>query len=108
MIVTLVAQESAEGQRDSLMLTYRMFEAALEKPQLLGKFRPVIPTATLARHLAHSVAGSLQDRLMERGTEQKLAIEIETGVLLMLSGICTPNEQSGVLRRLEVLSSGVA
>ncbi len=103
MIVTLVAQESAESQRESLALSYAMFQSVVERLQARGKLLPAISSATLARHLAHSVSGSLQHRLMERGTEDGLRGEIETGMLLVLAGVCPPVEHKLLIERIEVL-----
>ncbi len=104
MIVTLVAQESAEGQRAALEFSYRMFAAPLRRLQEAGALSSRIPAAIVARHLAHSVSGSLQHRLMERGSENLLRQEIETGLLLLLNGLAADGERRELLDRLAVVS----
>jgi AcrR family transcriptional regulator len=108
MIVTLVAQESVDGQRAALDLSYRLFETLLQRLQDSGVLSAEVPAPILARHLAHSVSGSLQHRLMERGTETLMAREIETGVLLLLAGVCSDAQREGLLARLRQLSPASA
>jgi AcrR family transcriptional regulator len=104
MIVTLVAQESAVGQRAMLDLTYDMFEPAIARLQRQGSL-VMTPTArAIARHLAHSVSGSLQHRLMERGSEEGLRNEIECGVILTLAGLCEDADRALLRQRLEALA----
>jgi len=104
MIVTLVAQENADSQRAALESTYRMFETALKQLQADGKISAEIPAEILARHFAHSVSGSLQDRLMQRGTEELLRREIEMGLLFLLAGVCPDGERQGLLDRIAALN----
>ncbi len=104
MIVTLVAQESAEGQRAALAFSYRMFEAPLRRLQEAGALSSEIPAAIVARHLAHSVSGSLQHRLTERGSEDLLRREIEMGLLLVLNGLAAEAERPALLKRAAAVS----
>jgi len=104
MIMTLAAQESAKGQRAALEFTYRMFDAPLNRLQEAGALAPTVAPAILARHLAHVVSGALQHRLMERGSEALLRQEIETGLLLLLSGLTTEAERPNMLARITILS----
>jgi AcrR family transcriptional regulator len=104
MIVSLVAQESAEGQRAALEFSYAMFTLPLKRLQERGVISAVVPAEIIARHLAHSVSGSLQHRLMERGSEALLRQEIETGLLLVLAGISTDDERGAMLARIRVLA----
>ena len=105
MIVTLVGQESAEGQRAALEFSYRMFETLLQRLHESGMLpAAAVPAPILARHLAHSVSGSLQHRLMERGTEALMAREIETGLLLLLAGVCSDAQRERLQARLRELS----
>jgi len=105
MIVTLVAQESAEGQRAVLDLTYDMFESCIARLQQQGSLAMAPSARAIARHLAHSVSGSLQYRLMERGTEEGLRNEIECGALLTLAGLCSDEDRPGLRRRLVELDA---
>ncbi|MDB5394956.1 MAG: hypothetical protein JWM91_2462 [Rhodospirillales bacterium] len=105
MIVTLVAQESADSQRLALEFSYRMFELPLKRLQEHGALSLTASSASLARHLAHSVSGSLQHRLMERGTEDRLRQEIEMGLLLLLAGICSDTERQNLRDRMSDLSA---
>ena len=104
MIVALVAQESAEGQRAALEFTYAMFTLPLKRLQEHGLISAMVPAEIVARHLAHSVSGSLQHRLMERGSETLLRQEIETGLLLVLAGISNDDERSPMLARIRMLA----
>jgi AcrR family transcriptional regulator len=104
MIVTLVAQESAEEQRAALELTYRMFEAPLTRLQEEDALSSAVPAAILARHLAHGISGSLQHRLMERGSEEHLQRDIEMALLLLLGGLAAAGEREHLLGRVAVLS----
>jgi AcrR family transcriptional regulator len=103
MIVTLVAQESAESQRESLALNYAVFESVISRLQSSGKLLSTISAATLAQYVAHSVSGSLQHRLMERGTEDGLRRDIETGILLVLAGVCSDMDRKQLVKRIEAL-----
>jgi AcrR family transcriptional regulator len=105
MIVTLVAQENAASQRASLEFSYRMFEMPLKRLQERGMLSTEMPSDILARHVAHSVSGSLQHRLMERGTEDLLRQEIEMGLLLLLAGICSDGERLRLRGRMVELSA---
>ncbi len=104
MIVTLVAQESAEAQRASLEFSFRMFAVPLKRLQDQGLLTTVVSAEVLARHLAHSISGSLQHRLMERGTEDLLRQEIEMGLLLLLAGLCGDDERQGLRVRMAELA----
>lgn len=103
MIVTLVAQESAEAQRESLALSYALYEAALQGLRAREKILPIIAPATLARHMTHSISGALQQRLMERGSERALRSEIEMGLLLVLGGVACAKERTEITKRIENL-----
>jgi AcrR family transcriptional regulator len=103
MIVTLTAQESAEGQREVLELGYMMFEPAIARLQGQGKLLSVASARTLAKQLSHSVSGSLQHCLMERGSEDGLKNEIETGILITLAGFCTKGDRAALLERIAAI-----
>ncbi len=105
MIVTLVAQENAESQRAALEFSYRMFETALKRLQADGKLPAEVPAGILARHFAHSVSGSLQHRLMQRGNEELLRREIEMGLLFLLAGACPDGERQVLRDRVGVLAA---
>lgn len=103
MIVTLVAQESAAAQRESLAQSYALFESALERLRAQEKIMPIVAPATLARHVTHSISGVLQERLMERGSENALKTEMEIGLLLVLGGVACTKERAGIAKRIEAL-----
>ena len=103
LIITLVAQESAQGLRETFELGARAFEAPLTRLQDQGKLLCAVPAAILARHISHSVTGSLQYRLMERGSEDKLRDEIEMGILVVTAGACDGKDRSLLLERLRKL-----
>jgi AcrR family transcriptional regulator len=106
MIVTLVQQQNAESQRDALEFSYRTFENALQGLQGRGTLPAMVPAAVLARQFAHSVAGSLQQRLMQRGTEDMLRREIELGLLFLLAGVCADGDRQVLRDRIGVLAAG--
>lgn len=108
MLVALVAQENAEIQREGLAFSYSVFEAAIARLYAEGKLTQVIPAGILARHLARNIAGSLQYRLMERGSEEGLRLDIEMGILLMLAGLCAAADQTQLLQRMEILGREAA
>jgi AcrR family transcriptional regulator len=104
MIVTLVAQQNADTQRASLEFSYRTFENALRHLQQGGILPDAVPVGVLARQCAHSVAGSLQQRLMQRGTEEMLRREIELGLLFLLAGICADRDRPLLRDRINELA----
>ncbi len=104
MIVTLVQQQNAESQREALEFSYRTFETSLRRLQEQGVLPATVPAAVLARQFAHSVSGSLQQRLMQRGTEELLRIEIEMGLLFLLAGVCADNDRQSLRDRIVVLA----
>ncbi len=106
MIITIVAQENAEEQRAALEFSYGMFAEPLRRLQEQGLLLSLVPAEIVARHMAHSISGSLQHRLMERGTEALLRQEIEMGLLLLLSGICPDEERAKLRERMAVLAQG--
>ena len=97
MIVTLVAQQNADTQRASLEFSYRTFENALRHLRQRGILPETVPVEVLARQFTHSVSGSLQQRLMQRGTEDLLRRELELGLLFLLAGVCADADR-GILR----------
>jgi AcrR family transcriptional regulator len=105
MIVTLVARESAEAQRAALEFAYDMFRAPLGRLRDSGLLSSAIAPGILARHVAHVVSGSLQHRLIGRGSEDLLRREIEMGLLLLLSGLAVPGERPALLERIAALSA---
>jgi len=104
MIVTLVAQQNADTQRASLEFSYRIFENALQHLQERGILPDTVPVDLLARQCAHSVSGSLQQRLMQRGTEALLRREIELGLLFLLAGICADKDRQVLRDRINELA----
>lgn len=105
MIVTLTALENAEAQRESLSLSYELFAAALARLYAEKKILSLLRPEALAEQLAHAVAGALQRRLMERGSEERLKTDIELAISLPLSGICLPRERAALHKRMKGLSS---
>jgi AcrR family transcriptional regulator len=108
MIVTLVAQQNADTQRASLEFSYRTFENALRHLQERGILPDAVPIEVLARQCAHSVSGSLQQRLMQRGTEEMLRREIELGLLFLLAGICADADRQLLRDRINELARSPA
>lgn len=104
MIVTLVAQQNADTQRASLEFSYRTFEKALMHLQERGLLPTLVPLDLLARQFTHSVSGSLQQRLMQRGTEALLRREIELGLLFVLAGICADVDRQILRDRIKELA----
>jgi AcrR family transcriptional regulator len=104
MIVTLVQQQNADSQRASLEFSYRTFENALSGLQVRGTLPATVPAAVLARQFAHSVSGSLQQRLMHRGNEELLRREIELGLLFLLAGVCADADRLVLRERIVVLA----
>jgi AcrR family transcriptional regulator len=108
MIVTLVAQQNADTQRASLEFSYRTFENALKHLQERSILPDTVPVNLLARQCAHSVSGSLQQRLMQRGTEALLCREIELGLLFLLAGICADADRQVLRDRINHLATSPA
>ena len=104
MIVTLVAQQNADTQRASLEFSYRIFENALRHLRRRGILSETVPVDLLARQCAHSVSGSLQQRLMQRGTEELLRREIELGLLFLMAGICADADRQVLRDRINELA----
>jgi AcrR family transcriptional regulator len=104
MIVTLVAQQNADTQRASLEFSYRTFENALKHLRERGILPGTVPVEVLARQFAHSVSGSLQQRLMQRGTEELLRREIELGLLFLLAGVCADTDRQILRDRINELA----
>jgi AcrR family transcriptional regulator len=104
MIVTLVAQQNADTQRASLEFSYRTFENALKHLRARGILPGTVPLEVLARQFAHSVSGSLQQRLMQRGTEELLRREIELGLLFLLAGVCADADRQILRDRINELA----
>jgi AcrR family transcriptional regulator len=108
MIVTLVAQESAEGQRAVLALGYGMFEPAIARLQARGILGAALPAAIVAQHVSHAVSGALQHRLMERLSEDALRRDIEIGIALILAGLAADADRAELLLRLGELGAETA
>lgn len=104
MIVTLTASENPDAQRASLALAYGMFERPVARLMERGWLNGAVSASVAAQHLAHCVTGSLQRRLMERGTEERLRRDIEMAVLLVLGGLCRVKERDALALRLAALN----
>jgi len=100
LIVTLVAQETAEALRELNTLNYGLFQDALHRLRAAGALPDGPPVETIARHLARSVVVTLQDCLMERGSEERLRCEIQNGMILLLAGCAHPADKDSLLRQL--------
>jgi AcrR family transcriptional regulator len=105
MIVTLVAQEDAVEQRAALEFSYGIFATSVARLRDRGLLLPDVQADLVARHMAHSIAGSLQHRLMERGSEALLRREIEIGLALVLSGVCPDGERANLRERIAALAA---
>ena len=103
MIVTLTAQESAAGQRESSELSYGMFTPSIVRLQERGLLLSPLPASMIAQNLSHGVSGALQHRLMERGSEEGLRRDIEIAIILVLAGLCGAADRTVLLTRLEEL-----
>jgi AcrR family transcriptional regulator len=105
MIVTLVAQENAAEQRAALEFSFGTFAGPVTRLQDQGLLLPGVPAGLVARHMAHSISGSLQHRLMERGSEALLRREIEIGLALVLSGVCLGSDRMQLRERIAALAA---
>ena len=107
MMIVMTAQESAEGIRAVVNLHYSMFEPLIARLLEQRKLLPVLSARILARQFAHSVSSSLQHRLIERGSEQRLQHEIELGLLLIAAGLAPTGERSAVLERIREVEQAI-
>ena len=105
MIVTLVAQEDAAEQMAALEFSYGMFAPPVKRLQDQGLVLSAVPAELIARYMTHCISGSLQHRLMERGSETLLRREIEMGLALVLSGVCPDQERARLRDRVAVLAA---
>ncbi len=99
MTESLVTQESAEGMRELLDLSYRMFVEPIAQLQADRKIKPTVPADSLARQLARIVNGAVQHCLMERTTEERVRREIEAGLLLVIAGSARDADRTRLLDR---------
>jgi AcrR family transcriptional regulator len=105
LIVAIASSANAEAQRELLAMYYRMFEKAMERLMAENKLLRIVTANTLAGYLAHAISGALQERLMERGTEEKLKVALEKGVLLIFAGVCPVDARPELLARLAALEA---
>jgi AcrR family transcriptional regulator len=107
MIATMTAQESAEGQQAIVNLSYEMFEPLTARLLAARKLRPILDARILARQFAHSVASSLQHRMIERGSEARLKQEFELGLILIAAGLAPPAERTALLDRAKSIGEAI-
>ena len=108
MIATMAAQESAEGQQGIVNLSYDTFEIFAARLLATKKLRPILGARVLAQQFAHSVASSLQHRMIERGSEARLKQEFELGLILIVAGLAMPAERSVLLDRAKAIGEAIA
>ena len=108
MIATMTAQESAEGQQGIVNLSYDMFEPLTARLLATRKLRPILGARVLAQQFAHSVASSLQHRMIERGSEARLKQEFELGLILIVAGLASPAERNALLDRAKAIEAAIA
>lgn len=108
MIATMTAQESAEGQQGIVQLSYEMFEPLAQRLLATRKLRPILGARVLARQFAHSVASSLQHRMIERGSEARLKQEFELGLILIVASLAATAERTALLDRARAIAETVA
>lgn len=99
LIATLSAQDSAEGIRAVVRLNYERFEHVVEKLLASKKLRPVLGKEVIARQFAHIIAAALQHRLINRGSEERLKLEFELGLILMVAGLASAADRTALLDR---------
>jgi AcrR family transcriptional regulator len=108
MVATMSAQSSAEGIQAIVALNYAMFEGPVARLLAAGKLKPVLGVDVLAQQFARSVASALQHRLIERGSEARLAQEIELGLILLVAGLASAAERSVLLDRAKGIEKAIA
>ena len=99
LIVTLSAQDSAEGIKAVVRLNYERFEQVVEKLLAGKKLRTVLGKEVIARQFAHIVAAALQHRLINRGSEERLKLEFELGLILIVAGLASAPDRTALLDR---------
>jgi hypothetical protein len=107
MIATMSAQDSAEGIQAIVALNYAMFEAPVARLLAEKKVKPVLGVDILAQQFARSVASALQHRLIERGSEARLAQEIELGLILVTTGLAPAAERATLLDRARGIGQAI-
>jgi len=99
LIQTLTAQNSAEGIKAVVQLNYERFEPLAERLLAQKKLRPVLGKHVLAQQFAHSIAAALQHRIITRGSEERLKLEFELGLILIVAGLASAADRTSLLER---------
>lgn len=99
LIATLSAQDSAEGIKAVVQLNYERFEQVVERLLAGKKLRPVLGQRIIARQFAHIIAAALQHRLINRGSEERLKLEFELGLILIVAGLASSPDRTALLDR---------
>ncbi len=99
LIQTLTAQESAEGIKAVVNSNYERFEPPIERLIARKKLRPVLGKRVIAQQFAHMIAAALQHRLINRGSEERLKLEFELGLSLIVAGLASAPDRSALLER---------
>ncbi len=107
MIATMSAQSSAEGIQAIVALNYAMFEVPVARLLAAKKLKPILGVDILAQQFARSVASALQHRLIERGSEARLAQEIELGLILVAAGLAPGTERTALLDRAKGIEKAI-
>ncbi len=99
LIQTLTAQNSAEGIKAVVQLNYERFEPLAERLLAQKKLRPVLGKHVLAQQFAHAIAAALQHRIITRGSEERLKLEFELGLILIVAGLASAADRTSLLER---------
>jgi len=108
LIATLSAQDSAEGIKAVVNLNYARFEPLIERLLAQKKLRPVLGKRVLAQQFAHSIASAVQHRLITRGTEERLRLEFELGLILIVAGLASTTDRTALLDRAKQIEQAIA
>jgi AcrR family transcriptional regulator len=108
LIATLSAQDSAEGIRAVVRLNYERFEPLVERLLARKKLRPVLGKEILAQQFAHMIAAALQHRIITRGSEERLRLEFELGLILIVAGLAPAADRRNLLERARQIGQAIA
>lgn len=99
LIATLSAQESAEGIKAVVQRNYERFEQVVDRLVTAKELRPLLGKEVVARQIAHVIAAALQHRLINRGTEARLKLEFELGLILTFAGLASTANRTTLFDR---------
>ena len=107
LIQTLTAQESAEGIKAVVKLNYERFEPLIEKLLERKMLRPILGKQVVAQQFAHMIAAALQHRLITRGSEERLKLEFELGLILIAAGLASAADRTVLLERAREIEKAI-